>query len=200
MRVKAWTKNTGMLIVDGTDGRTHNFEFPLSSLEDWYPLHPGYEYRYSPKTGTMSLYAQKGATFEGRQYWEPSKGNRFFKKEPHKGTGTLVDVKGNNWHAPKVAKENQAIAELARMLGIHTLDDFYTSDEVAKDLEIVLNLTADITSSILDEEKSKGTKIVNEYDVEKAINQGSTEEQDEMYLNLGEILTMLGVMRRVSDV
>lgn len=199
MRVKAWTKHTGMLIVDGTDGRSYNFEFPLSSLEDWYPLHPGYEYKYSPKTGTMSLYAQKGATFPGRQYWEPTKGNRFFKKEPGVG-GTTVDIRSNTWEAPVVAEANKRIADLSRVLGVHNFDDFYTHDEVAKDLDVILGLTADITSAILDRVKSKGAKVVSEYDIEKAIHQGATSEQDEMYLDLGEVLSMLGVMRRVSDI
>lgn len=180
-----------------TTGKEVVNEFPVSTLEDWYPLYPGYTYKYMPRNRSLVLYAVKQEVSGAKSYWDCGKSRYFRRKNPDKGTAFSLEE--GTWEATTVKQENQRIIALARDMGVPVFDDFWTPEELQEGYLKVLDAISELTAKIVNRATCKGMCVKGtDEDIEEALANYTQPEEEEKYIELGCILTMLGAMRRVS--
>lgn len=213
MKVIKLDDNTGRLLVVTSGGRGVRIDFPLDTIFNWYPLCNRYDYRYRNSTETLYLVLAHQSDYAPNRYG--------IKKAKGRAMSNVASFKKAKWCNPEVVKDNKAIYAFAKRLGIVTPDTDYTLADVVDGLKKV----QDCLDTLLNIEKQrvemKYQKAVMRYaetgntgyrpfiakyeeqqkhdreDQTSFILEHCTRKTLDVYLNLGDVYTMLSIMRKV---
>lgn len=202
MRTCKWTKDKGKVKVQATEGNEKSFIYYLDTLFDWYPLNPGYDYLYSKKNNKM--YIVRKEKHSPIRYGVDHNKDRINEKN------ACFDL--DEWHNPEVVDENEIVFDNAEKWGFVTPRKEYTVSQVKHDLKKagdVLNilfqleeekLERNIKNNEIDITHQELTEIMNcnkEDYVTEIFKMNNTENEN--YHKLGEIYTMLQLMRKIAE-
>lgn len=212
MKVIKIDDNTGRLLVITSGGRGVRMDFPLETIFNWYPLCNRYDYRYRKSSDTLYLVLAHQSSAPSRYGVKEAKGRAISK---------VASFKKDTWCNSEVIKDNKAVYAFAKRLGIATPDTDYTLADVNNGLKKV----QDCLDTLLNIEKQrvemKYQKAVTRYaetgntgyrsfirkyeeqqkhdreDQTSFILENCTRKTLNVYLNLGDVYTMLSIMRKV---
>lgn len=119
--------DVGAIDVLNSSFKPITFIFPTDSMIDWYPLDINYEYRYNPSNHRLYLIPLEKHGEWG--YGITSQANRVDSK--------VASFKVDEWYCKEVSEANHKIIEQAKQLGLKTLNDTYTTRDIARNLSIL---------------------------------------------------------------
>jgi len=182
-----------LLIVETTEKEELSLDMPLDKIHYWYPFNINFYYKYSE--AEEYLYLVKDPVYEGVNH---------YKADVLKRSSKLSKRNGVMFH-PYVYIRNRYIINRAKSLGIPTIDEEYT----AKEIQEGYNKLRDITSTLVEDRIEK--RVLEGIDVEEDIMSNTEEdwtslvyssmtpEEEELFLEVGEIYSMLSVMRKIVN-
>lgn len=180
-----------LLIVETTEKEELTTEMPMEKIHYWYPFNINFYYKYSE--AEEYLYLVKDPVYDGVNH---------YKADVLKRTNKLNKRDGVMFH-PHVYRRNRYIINRAKQLGITTIDGTYTS----KDIQQGYNKLRDLTSTLVEDRIEKrvldGINIEEdaigdtEEDWTSLVYSSMTPEEEELFLEVGEIYSMLSVMRKI---
>lgn len=178
------------LKVPTTGGEEKGFEFPVHNVHHWYPLNINFYYRYTNSKEFLYLVMDNGFT-----------GENYYNVDILKRTKPLQVRDGVMFH-PHVYKRNRYIISKARKLGLPTLRDTYTIEDVQKGFDKLGSMIQLVKDRIEDRMVEEGNEdilfdIVEE-EWDKIIYKHTTPEEDNVLTEFGEMYSMLSVMRKIK--
>lgn len=186
--------NQVVLKVPTTDKDFKEFRLPKMNVHYWYPFNINFSYKYSSSKDYMYLVKEKGYT-----------GDNHYKVDVLKKTKPL-DKRGGVMFHPYVYKRNKKIISRAKELNIPVITDSFNL-EIVEDgfaqigvlIHTLKNRVEDRVSDKygLDLYKYEPKPLNEEWD--KDIFEVMTEDERFFLLELGEIYSMLTVMRKLSE-
>lgn len=203
MKVHKMNEKTGKLLVMNNVGRLEELLFDMDTLFYWYPCNPRYDYKLSSKRKKLYItlvednpnlpYAYNVTTCKGRANSE------------------IACFYTDCWYNEEVWEENEKLFNLAKRLGFLTPMDNYSVDMVESELSNVANLldyiyrtetervkTAIENGEYTDQEIRENYSTADREDRASFILQNCPQTVVETYALLGEIYTMLSLMRKVA--
>lgn len=202
MKTSKINETKGKVLVKATEGHEKAFHYHLETLFDWYPLNPKYDYLYSRKNNKMYI-VQK----------EPSLPTHYgVTQNKDRINEDYACFYLDEWFNPEVSRENKTVFANARRWGIITPQETYTIGRVQRDLVKVgdilkilfeleeEHLERNIKNHEIDityEELSQIMKSNREDYVTEVFKMNNTENEN--YQKLGEIYTMLQLMRKIVE-
>lgn len=191
MKLISKNSNDVTLNVRTTGKETLDITVSKRNVHYWYPFNINFSYRYTESKRFLYLIKEKGYT-----------GKNHYGVDILKRTRALGDRDGVMFH-PEVYKRNTYIMEKAKALGIKTVEDQYEMRDVEQGYKIVnaafkaiKNLIEDrYVSQHEDEELHSQLFPTEEWD--EAVYSCMTEEESEAMQEIGEVYTMLSLMRKI---
>jgi hypothetical protein len=175
-----------------TNKKVKTMYLPKMNIHFWYPFNVNFYYKFTDSKNFLYLVKEKG--YEG---------NNYYNIDILKRTKQLAQRNGVMFH-PGVYKRNKYIIEKARAIGIPTIQDIYT----AEDIEVGFNVLSDCMAALKDRVEERFMSDVGEgmfvqflpseeWDAE--VYSHMTEEEQEALIELGEMYSMLNVMRKLTE-
>lgn len=195
--MKTYKINGHMILSCGIEGRGVDEEFAVvgKRMSNWYPFQPDYQYRYRESEDALvleSIERDNEDIYQARQ-------ERVKILNP--------DKEGvNSFYVPEIAKRNERVILFAKSLGIPTIKDKLTYDNVKDGLRELLeaytrlidHFTEKVTSEMTNKELTtyyRRTWEMKSVEIHKRLNE---KELDTLRL-FGEAFTMYGLMRKMVD-
>lgn len=178
------------LKVTTTDGGNKTICLPPEKLYYWYPFNLNFYYKYSNSRGYIYLSTDKSY-----------KGPNYYNIDVLKRTKPLGERNGVPFH-PFVYKRNRDIIQKARGLDLPTIKDTYTLDDVElgfSEVGIMINIIKSRAEDRLLERTGDNFIIPEMFSEEwdKKVYSSLTEKEQEVLIELGEMYSMLTVMRKL---
>lgn len=167
-------------------GNVQMVTIPKRNIHYWYPFNTNFFYRYSEPKEMM--YLSKDARY---------KGENIYNIDILKRTKPLQQV-GNIPFHPYVYKRNKYIILKANKLGIPTIDKKYDIVDIESGFEKVGNMIDELSKKTIErveqDYQEKEEKTIPQW--EFIIENYTSEEDKKEYEMLGEIYTMLVLMKK----
>lgn len=180
------------LVVPTTGNEIKEFKLPSRNAWYWYPFNVNFTYKYSEAKGYM--YLVKDRDFEGPN---------LYKVDILKKTKPLEDRSGVMFH-PQVYMRNRYIMDKARSLGVPTINEQYTLEDVERGFKVVRALMEVVKKRIEDRYFEKDEDAwyapdtpTEEYDA--AVYSHAKKDEKEYLQEFGEMYTMLCLMRKIAE-
>lgn len=188
-----FNKDSGMLelITPTTDKGEHVQEFPTYNVHRWYPFNINFHYKYS--NAKKHLYLVKDSGYDGEN---------LYNVDILKKTKPPVIMEDGVMFHPYVYKRNRYIINKARQIGIPTIRDNYTLSDVEQGFDNLRDALHVFKSSIetrVLNNNYKDTYVKETWseDWDKFIYSHMTEKEEKVLIELGEMYSMLTVMRKI---
>ena len=177
-----------VLTVPTTEKGETLFVFPTQNIHYWYPFNINFSYKYSESK--RYLYLTKEKDYEGPNYYEVT----ILKK-----TKPLDEKDWTMFH-PKVYERNMHTIQLAKRVGIVTIDQKYTAEDIVYGYEKVARMIEALKNSIYRRAFgfSELSQPLHTEGWDEEIYREMTAEESEMMVEFGEIYAMLTVMRKLA--
>lgn len=196
MRTQIKNKRSKLMVRKGYRD-IEEFNFPLDTLKDWYPLNVNYEYKYSMDrkdlyltlSDTYATYYDYGVETKNRA---KAPGNRFCPSE--------------GWYNPSVKEDNERISNLAEeweVVNFYTPEEEVTWLAIEDSYETLLDEYEDI-KEVLYKRASKyvdGIALDHEEEEEqdRYIYMFATEEELNKLHDIGKMYVMVGLLKRIKQ-
>lgn len=185
-------KDRVVLTIETTDKEYKTLYLPSFNIHYWYPFNINFYYKYSNSREMLYLVREKDY-----------KGENFYKVDILKRTKPLVERNGVMFH-PHVYIRNKYIIEKARALGLPTLKDVYTMDDVENgfaELDILMQTLKERLEDRVVENTEDELSLPEVYteDWDKLLFEQMTEEEERTLTEFGEMYSMLTVMRKLVE-
>lgn len=185
--------NEIILEVETTGENIKSFGFPKHDIHYWYPFNINFFYKYTDAKNY--LYLVKDKSYEGPNFYNVD----ILKRTKPLGTKNGVMFR------PEVYKRNKYIISRARQLGIPTINSSYTQEELQKGFQTLSDAISMVKwraeeRCIRDLGKDFYTPPILSEEWDNVIyNNYMTEKESAYLIELGEIYTMLNVMRKLIE-
>lgn len=168
----------GILTVTSRYGREPiQLAFDPDTLQNWYPFNAGYTYKTN-NAGEIQLAREVGA--------------RFMPKI--EGVHTL---NAYVWYNKSVRDDNLRVAKFASAMGIASPFEQYRNYDVTEGMQIVGNTIDALTVHYTQEYLATASKQYSSNQEGEALRNVS-DEGKYLYAKVGEVYTMLNMMRKVT--
>lgn len=171
------------------------WEFDIDTLADWYPLNLNYEYRYSTRKEDMYLVStdSKGV----------NNSYQIKEKKTKSEANNREAITCINWNNDLVKERNREVMAFAKGLGITTFQDEWNNRDIADSFVIVSDCLDNLKRTI----GARFKEFHKKDEVQGYVNGGLeekeiimfnyiNEDEQEIYFKLGEIYTMLNLMKK----
>jgi hypothetical protein len=191
MKLKAPSQDTINLSVKTTSKHFKSFELPKINIHYWYPFNVNFTYRYTESKNFLYLVKEKGYT-----------GPNLYKADILKRTRPLEKRNGIMFN-PHVFSRNMYIMDKARSLGLPTIRESYTINDVQAGFERLGDCMQAVREQIenrfiWDNDEAWYVDNASEEWDEKVYTQ-ATEEESNALIEFGEMYSMLTIMRKLVE-
>lgn len=212
------------VLMDKTKDKVQYATFPIETLFDWYPLSPNYSYKYSERHNLYYLRIIPEGTVINRYGLADNK-EISVKNRP--AMGKTLYTGESDWYNPAVKAENLEVFRFAKLMGMHTPEEPYTLEMVEHNQSILQkaldglyaqcsqwyqeteSLTAQEAEDqliLFEGETYRRYQLDEVYTIEGTDDEKRaehvlshlTENEIELYYRLGEVYTMICLMRKVA--
>lgn len=180
------------LLVRTTEDEIKEFELPVENIHYWYPFNTNYEYRFS--SSKEYLYLVRNKHYNGSEVYTV---NILKHSKPlERKDGTLFN--------PSVYGRNMQLIRKATMLGIPTITEQYSMEEITEGFNKVgqlINIVKTVVQQryIEDNEDVWFAPEIPSLEWDTAVYAQATPEEVQALEDFGEILTMLQLMRKIME-
>lgn len=181
-----------ILEVTTTGKEAKELFLPKTNIHYWYPFNINFSYKYTDSKGFMYLVKEKN--YEGENVYNVD----ILKRT--KVLPTRNDTPFNE----AVFNRNMYIMKKATATGIKTLLDDYTLGDVQQGFKIASNILRIVKEQIALRHTIRSGEIFFSQPIvteerDEEIYSYATEEEQKIINEIGEIYTMLGVMRKLVE-
>lgn len=192
MKLVVDDKEMVTLKVVSTKGELKGVALPTEGIYKWYPFDVNFFYKFA-ETGQY-LYLVPVKDFQGKNHYEVYS----LEKSP-----PLKQINGEYVHT-RVYERNKYIMHKASQLGIKTLRDTFTKKDVQDGFDKVREAIEDIKSTLENRYLQDGTDAWLPFEQpseewDSKVYRMATEDEHDLLDELGEMYTMLTVMRKITD-
>lgn len=198
MRTKKLTKRLGEMKVRTSKLQEATFNYPLSTVQYWYPFNNNYEYRYSEKKNILYLVMSE-PKLEYTDYYIEENTER---TESNHGVFSPT-----SWYCAVVDSDNVRVIAYAQRLGLRA--DFYAEDApyTVKDLEKDYKIIKGYEWRVIEDIRKRVMKTFNQQEYNKyygmedenrssmILSRATPSELSELRM-IGKVFTMLSVLRK----
>ncbi|WAW11988.1 hypothetical protein [Staphylococcus phage SAP6] len=197
MKLKIKDNQFASLTVNYTNNaKLHIDSIPVSTLVDWYPLSNAYEYKASNDFGYIELKRLRSSLPMSYGLTHRT----LYKCE-------TVKCKLGLWYNEKIKEDNEKIIEKAKLYGLPTIDEPFTSKDVKQgfsDLGVIFQTLKTISTNeyLKDktiEEINTFSKKSEDYQLNEVLKY-STTLVDDTYSDLSQIYNMLLLMKKIVSI
>lgn len=173
------------------------FLFGIESMPEWYPLCANYDYFYSHVTGCLylSILPKKPRLYRYGIVYEKNRSISSY------GRFDPCDY----WSCSAVKTDNQVTEKLAHKLGVKTWRDSYTETDVVNGITKVTATIYQLTTKYIQAYADNINPEARRYYLGSTKTHQTqlalgviSQEQEEVYERLGEVYTMLTIMRKLA--
>lgn len=166
-------------------GNIHMITLPKKNIHYWYPFNSNFFYRYSEPEKMM--YLSKDTRY---------KGENIYNIDILKRTKPLQQVGAVPFH-PYVYRRNKYIIMKANRLGLPTIDKEYDILDIETAFKKVGDLIDEVTKNAIkrvEQDYQNEEKTIPQW--EAIIEKHTNDEEKKKYEELGEVYTMLILMKK----
>ncbi|MCB5366921.1 hypothetical protein LIP24_09755 [Collinsella aerofaciens] len=183
--------NNVYLEVLTTGKEIKTFVLPAKNIHYWYPFNINFSYRYTEAKGFLYLVKEK--SYEGKNYYNV---------DILKRTKALSKRDGVPFN-PDVFKRNMYIIEKAKNIGLPTIIDDFTMEDVKEGFKTLSDTIVAVRDRIESRYIEKNgepmyTQSIFSEEWDELVYSQMTEEEEEALIELGEMYCMLTVMRKLA--
>lgn len=196
MRLDVISEDKATLVCRSSGHEPSYFQVKTEGIEKWYPFNPNYEYRYSAIHDRLYINIIDEDA-ERLAYGVTRKKGRAHSNE------VTMDMNKKHY-VPEVYEDNRRVIEYAKSLGIATLNTSYTMEDVKQGYMVVGDKITETKQLLLN-------RMLDHFDIteaeflkvsweeqSRALYEHAKDEELAELAKLGEVLTMLGVMRKIA--
>lgn len=174
-----------------TDKEYKVFVFPSKNLHYWYPFNINFTYKYTEAKGFLYLVKEK--SYEGKNYYNV---------DILKRTKALPKRDGVPFNE-EVYKRNMHIIEKAKKIGLPTIIDDFTEDDVKEGFKLLSDAIEVVRNRIENRyirkyEEPMYTQSIFSEEWDESIYAQMTDEEQEALVEFGEMYCMLNIMRKLA--
>jgi hypothetical protein len=180
------------LQIQTTGDEVKEFLLPIMNVHYWYPFNINFTYRYTNSKGYLYLVKERDYT-----------GENLYKVDILKRTKPLGDRNGVMFH-PNVYQRNKYIIEKAKSFGIPVITEPFKIEDVELGFNQISTMIKVIKGRVEDrffdnnEDAWYSPEIpTDEWD--RAVYEHAKEDELTYLQELGEMYTMLSLMRKIAE-